>query len=35
MVLQEQREPDPEFIEAVLLFTLHLEATKSKGREKG
>jgi len=35
MVIQERREPDPEFIEAVLLFALHIEATKSKGREKG
>lgn len=35
MVTQEQREPDPEFFEAILLFALHLEATKSEGREKG
>lgn len=35
MVTQEQREPEPEFIEAILFFALDLEATKSEGREKG
>lgn len=35
MVTQEQREPESEFSEAALLFTLHLEATKSKGIREG